>query len=200
MTDEAAARPRQSIRGRLVYLRPMEPEDVVLVHRWQQDADFRRLLGDPPRSQAARRQAFEELLPEQGKSVYSFVICRLEDDRAVGRTDLFEIDLDAGSAAFGIGIGDAHDRGRGYGTDAVKALVDFAFGELRLERVWLGTDEENVAAQRAYERAGFTVEGRLRRAYVDRGRLIDEVRMSMLRAEWQALARRKSWEYAAGDG
>ena len=42
--------------------------------------------------------------------------------------------------------------GKGYGTDAVNAIVDFAFGQLRLERVWLDTDAHNLRAQAVYTR------------------------------------------------
>ena len=52
--------------------------------------------------------------------------------------------------------------GKGYGTDAVRALVDFGFAELRLERVWLEVGTENPRAQRAYEKAGFIREATLR--------------------------------------
>lgn len=188
---------RQSVRGELVYLRPLEPGDAETVHRWYEDGDFRRLMGDLPLSLAARRAGYarsaEDFDPTT-TDVFRFIICRLEDGLPIGRTDLFAIDRTNGSAAFGIGIGDRTARGHGYGSDAVNALVDFAFGELRLERVWLSTDAENRVAQATYRRCGFVEEARRRRAFMDRGRSIDEVRMSLLRGEWEALPRRRSWQ------
>ena len=160
-----------------------------------------RLVGELPVSRAARSAHYERRVLEHDHNAsdwFSFMVCRLEDDLPVGRTDLFEIDRLNGTAAFGIGIGDPALWGKGYGSDAVNALVDFAFGELRLERVWLGTDAENVRAQRAYEKSGFRVEARLRNAYVDRGRFLDEVRMALLRDEWLALTRKRSWDFDAG--
>jgi RimJ/RimL family protein N-acetyltransferase len=198
----AIDRPRHGIRGELVYLRPLEPDDAATVHRWYEDDEFRRLMGDLPMSLAARRAGYERGAADFDPGttdVFRFVICRLEDGVPVGRTDLFSIDRTNGSAAFGIGIGDRAARGHGYGSDAVNALVDFAFGELRLERVWLSTDEENAAAQGTYRRCGFVEEARRRRAFVDRGRLIDEVRMSLLREEWEALPRRRSWALLEDD-
>ena len=193
----AAPFDRRTPRGALVFLRPMEPEDVELVHAWQQDGEYRRLMGDPPRSLAMRRRRFDELLPEQGSDVFSFVICRIDDGHPVGRMDLFHIDKVNGAAAFGIGIGEPALRGKGYGSDAVNALVDFAFGELRLERVYLTTDGPNVRAQRTYLKAGFVVEARRRRAWVENGVMIDEIRMSLLREDWLALDRKRSWDYIA---
>jgi RimJ/RimL family protein N-acetyltransferase len=198
---------RQGIRGASVFLRPLEPEDADQVHEWYEDGDFRRLMGDLPQSRAARRTRYERLTAEadrQTTDLFQFVICRISDGRPIGRVDLFEIDRINGSAGFGIGIGDPADRGKGYGSDAVNALVDFAFGELRLERVWLSTDEDNSWAQATYRRCGFVEEARSRRAYVDRGRLLDGIRMSLLRSEWQALTRNRSWDWLAesegGDG
>jgi RimJ/RimL family protein N-acetyltransferase len=190
-------RPIRGQRGERVYLRPLEPDDADLIHRWFEDTRLQALMGDLPMSLARRRQRYEDSVKGDGADVFRFVICLLEDDRAIGRTDIFELDRQNGSCAFGISIGDPDLWGRGYGTDAVNALVDFAFGQLRLERVWLDTDGHNVRAQAAYRKAGFTEEGRLRRAFFQDGHWSDDLRMAILRDEWAALPRLKSWELAA---
>ena len=186
---------RQSIRGERVFLRPIEPEDVDLVHRWHQDIALRRLGGQPPRSLARLRTRFEARRDEEGQSLFSFMICLLDDGRPIGRVDMFEIDRLNGSAQLGIEIGERSLWGKGYGTDAVDAALDFAFGELRLERVWLGTAADNIRAQRSYAKSGFVVEARLRNAYSERDRMVDEILMAILRDEWRDLARKRSWEY-----
>lgn len=189
-------RPIRGIRGERVYLRPLEPTDADLVHRWYEDTRVQTLMGDPPLSLAGRRQRYEDAVKADGADVFRFVICLLQDDRAIGRTDLFEVDRQNGSCAFGIAIGDPELWGRGFGTDAVNALVDFAFGQLRMERVWLDTDDHNTRAQAAYRKAGFAQEGRLRHAFYQDGRWTDDIRMAILRDEWAALPRLKSWELA----
>jgi RimJ/RimL family protein N-acetyltransferase len=190
-------RPIRGLRGERVYLRPLEPDDADLIHRWFEDTRLQTLMGDLPMSLAKRRQRYADSVKEDGSDVFRFVICLLDDDRAVGRTDIFEVDRQNGSCGFGISIGDPELWGRGFGTDAVNALVDFAFGQLRLERVWLDTDAHNARAQAAYRKAGFTEEGRLRRAFYQDGRWTDDLRMSILRDEWAGLPRLKSWELAA---
>jgi RimJ/RimL family protein N-acetyltransferase len=197
--DSNRPRPRPRHRGAKVYLRPFEPEDAALVHGWFSDAETSRLTGELPRSLARRRAAAGDGGGE-GSDWFGFIICLIADDRPVGRADIFEIDRRNGSAAFGIAIGEASQRGQGLGGDAVNAIVDFAFGQLRLERVWLGTDADNERALGVYERAGFTREARLRRAYFQDGVFQDEIRMAMLRSEWEALERPKAWDLEGQPG
>ena len=197
MTAPVAGR-HEAIRGALVFLRPLEPDDAPTLHRWYADGEFRRLIGQAPAALAVRRARLERRasVPEDDQpALFQFMICRIDDGSPFGFTDVFRIDRVNGSAGFGIGIGNVENRGRGYGSDAVNALVDFCFGELRLERVWLVTDSGNEIGQRTYAGCGFVEEARLRRAFVDRGRHIDGVRMSLLRAEWEALPRKRSWDW-----
>jgi RimJ/RimL family protein N-acetyltransferase len=190
VTPEPPRRP--VIRGTAVYLRPLEPEDVDLIHRWYQDAEYGALMGDRPSSLVARRTRLERRLAEPDPHVMSLAMCLLADSRMIGRVDLFEIDPFNGSAGFGIGIGDAADRGHGYGRDAVQALCDYVFGQLRLERLWLMTDADNLRAQHLYESVGFRHEGVARHAYYQDGRYQDDVRMAILREDWRALGRPKT--------
>jgi RimJ/RimL family protein N-acetyltransferase len=197
----SAAGVRHPIRGAKVYLRPFEPEDADLVSDWVADVEVARLTGELPLSRHSRRVKLEQWLDAFDRDTadaFRFVICRLEDDRPIGRCDLFDIDRVNGNAALGITIGDRTLWGGGYGSDAVNALVDFGFGELRLERIWLATDAGNVRAQRSYARSGFLAEARLRNAFHDHGRFVDELRMALLRGEWEAQDRKRSWDYDAG--
>jgi len=175
----------------------MEPEDADLVSAWYDDARVATLMGDLPISHAHRRARYERASREPEDDVFRFVICRLEDDVPVGRTDLFELDRGNGSCAFGITIGDPADWGRGYGSDALNALMDFAFGQLRLERVWPDTETTNLRAQAAYRKAGFEVEGTLRRAWFQDGVWKDDLRMALLRDRWLELDRPRSWDLLA---
>lgn len=189
------------IRGRSVYLRPAEREDLPLFVRWlNDDATSRFLAIRAPLSMALEERWFESMLRQQGDEAYHFVICQLKDGQAIGATDLHEVDRDNGSAAMGIVIGEVDLVGQGLGTDALNALVDFAFGELRLERIWLDVYDFNPRAVRSYEKAGFALEGRFRRARFARGKHHDVLRMAILREEWEASERPKSWDLDGGGG
>ncbi len=198
MTDDPSAspqRPNPILRSERVYLRALEPADAELVHRWYEHADTARLMGEMPLSLARRRADAETATGQAGRDWFSFVICLIADDRPIGRADIFEIDRYNGSAGFGLAIGEHDVRGGGLGTEAVNVIVDFCFGQLRLERVWLVTDSVNLKAQHVYEKAGFAHEGRLRRAFYQDGIFQDDIRMAILRDEWEALPRKRSWEF-----
>ncbi len=193
--SEGARRPNPILRNERVYLRAIEPEDAAVVHAWYAHADTARLMGEMPRSLARRRLDVEGATKESGRDWLSLIVCLIDDDRPIGRVDIFEIDKYNGSAGFGLAIGEHEARGAGLGTEAVNVVVDFCFGQLRLERVWLVTDSVNLRAQRVYEKAGFVHEARLRRAFFQDGVFQDDIRMAILRDEWEALPRKRSWDY-----
>nr|WP_227754355.1 GNAT family protein [Stagnihabitans tardus] len=79
--------------------------------------------------------------------------------------------------------------GRGEGQAFLRAMVDFAFRDLKAARLWLDASSENPRAQASYLKAGFTFEGRMRSHWYRPalGRNVDLMLYGMLRAEWQAL-------------
>ena len=85
----------------------------------------------------------------------------------------------------GIALGREHI-GRGYGSDAMRVMVGYAFRELGLHRLQLGVAPFNQAGIRAYQKAGFVEEGRRREAVLHDGRWYDQVLMSILDHEWAA--------------
>jgi RimJ/RimL family protein N-acetyltransferase len=183
------------IRGESVYLRPAERTDLPLFVRWFADAETARgLMVRAPFSLAAEEQWFADMATRQGKTDYHFVICRLTDDQPIGTAGLHDLDFVNGNAEFGISIGEKAEWNRGYGTDALHAICDFGFGELRLERIELEVYASNARAQRSYEKAGFVLEGTLRRRHYGQGRHEDVLIMGLLREEWAAQNRRRAWE------
>ena len=106
----------------------------------------------------------------------------------------------ADPGSLGIVIGESAYRGKGYGTDAINAILDFAFGELGLERVSLSTLADNQAGQHAFEKAGFKLEGTARNATFNRGKFRDNILMGVVRADWDKLKRKRSWDFSDADG
>ena len=186
---------RPIIRGAHVFLRAAERDDLPLFARWFNDAEvLRNLAMRAPMSDAGEAAWFDRMLAAQGTTDYHFVICLLADARPIGTIGLHGLDLRSGNAEFGIAIGEKSEWGKGHGTDALRAICDFGFGELRLQRISLLVYEGNERARRSYQKAGFIPEGTLRRAHYARGEHHDVHVMSLLRDEWAAMSHRRSWD------
>ena len=195
MTDEEAPAPRPMIRGDRVWLRPIEPADMVADSSLAGDAEVGHFLGaKSPRSRASAERFATEVLSQAGETGYGYAICLLGQERSIGTVFLHNVDKVNGSGTVGIFLGDRRYLGQGYGTDALNALVDFGFGELRLERIELEVFDYNARAMRSYVKAGFQTDAVLRRARFHRGAHHDVHLMSILRDDWLALPRQRSWE------
>lgn len=182
---ESVPDPRPIIAGERVFLRVAERSDLRAFVRWFNDVEvIRNLAMRAPMSEAAESQWYERMLASQGTTDYHFVICLLEGRRPIGTAGLHGLDLVNGNAEFGIAIGEKAEWGKGYGTDATRAICDFGFGELRLERISLSYHDGNERGRRTYERAGFVHESTLRRAHFAVGEHHDVHVMSLLREEW----------------
>ncbi len=193
MTDGTT--PLHIIRGERVYLRASERTDIPNFVRWLNDADTASYLTmRAPMSVAMEERWFEQMVAAQGKDGYHFVICTLAEDRPIGSVSLFNLDTLNGNAGIGISIGEKELWGQGLGTDAMLALLDFGFGQLRLERLWLDVYDFNERARRSYEKCGFVLEGTQRHAIYKLGRFVDIHLMAILRSEWEALGHQRPWE------
>lgn len=102
----------------------------------------------------------------------------------VGIVGLYAVDFLSQKAELRILIGQT--RGAGIGTEAVRLLLNFGFGMLNLHRIYLGTAEENKAAYRAFEKNGFRPEGLLIEDLYRDGHWYNNVRMAVLRRDWEA--------------
>jgi RimJ/RimL family protein N-acetyltransferase len=192
-----AQRPEPMLRGERVWLGAAEKEHVVDDGSWLNDAEIGHFLGiKQPISRDASTRFAEEFLSQAGKTLFPFNISLLADDRRIGGCVLRDVDHENGSAEVAIFIFDRRLLGQGLGTDALNCLIDFGFGELRLERIYLQVFDYNERARRSYEKAGFQTDATLRHARFHRGVHHDVHLMSILRAEWLALERRRAWESA----
>lgn len=111
-----------------------------------------------------------------------FVIERLEDGAYLGTTGYTVESAVHRVAIAGIGLR-REETGKGYGTDAIRVLSDFAFDQHGIEVVRLTVLDNNPAGIRAYEKAGFEIVGRLREAVWRDGAWLDEVEMARVRPD-----------------
>ena len=151
---------------------------------WHQDSQIKRLADSEPVRHFTFKQ--ERELHEKGLSeFYSFMIWTLAEGRLIGNTDLSDINWSSGNAWLGIWIGDKEFLGRGFGTDAMKIIINYAFMEMNLRRISLTVFSYNERAFHLYEKLGFQLEGRERKSIHRAGTRADLVYMGMLRREWE---------------
>ena len=182
----APAEPVVNIRGERVALGPVHRGLLTLIERW--DNEFRTvdLGGGDPRPQSAESIAatWEPLLRGERADWLGFAIYALPDLRPIGIANIRDFSNPHGTAEFGITIGDASDRGQGFGTEATRLLLDYAFTVLGVHNVWLDTPAYNAGAIRAYEKAGFREIGRRRGARTLAGTRYDVVLMDCIADEF----------------
>jgi RimJ/RimL family protein N-acetyltransferase len=173
------------LHGQLVRLAAANSEtDAELLARWSRDSEYARQLdSDPARPQSVKhaKEDVQKWMENESPDNFGFMIRTLADDRLIGFIGLDGIRWTHGDSFMGIGIGDPEYRGKGYGTDALRVILRYAFTELNLHRVSLNVFEYNLRAIRSYEKAGFVVEGRERQSLNRDGRRWDLIYMGILR-------------------
>lgn len=101
-----------------------------------------------------------------------------------GTIGLLSIDTKNSKAEYYIAMGEAAYKGKGVATEASKLILDYGFNTLNLNRIYLFTESENVAAQRLFEKIGFLKEGLIRSDIVSHGKYVDRYAYGVLREEW----------------
>ncbi len=176
--------------GKLTRLVAADPEKLgELVAKWSRDSEFYQLFdSDPtlPRNAKRAQEHFRERAEKDRGGNFHFLVQSLQDERIIGEGGLFDAFSPHHNAWLAIGIGERELWGKGYGTDAVNILLRFAFQELNLHRVNLGTFEYNARAIRAYEKIGFVHEGKWRQSMRRDGKRWDNYFMAILRRDWEA--------------
>lgn len=180
------------IQGERIRLRRDERADISKFVGWLNDPEVRRYLSlNMPISMASEEQWFENMLklpaPEQPFAIeIRKTSTENETDtwEMIGNCGFMDIDHTARSAEVGLFIGDKSCWNKGYGTEVMRLLLHFGFETLNLNRIFLHVDEDNKGGIRAYEKAGFVDEGRLRQAVYRDGQYLDLLIMSVIRSEW----------------
>jgi len=183
--DDMADQPIINILGELVALGPLDRKLLPIYQRWMNQFDMLRTLDFPPQPLTLEAETDWFEAAARSTEMY-FTIYERSSWRPIGNLDLRAIDFRNRSAEFGITIGEADCRGKGYGTEATRLTLDFAFTALGLHSVTLAVFAYNPGAIRAYEKAGFRKIGRRREAKWMGGRLWDIIYMDCLATEFES--------------
>lgn len=169
------------LTGERVLLRPFRPDDVEPL--WTARLDplyWAQTTEQPYVAQSLDDYRRRYTAPSTDSSAQFAVEA---EGRLVGRAGLFAVEELARLCEVGLSLLPG-ERGKGYGSDALRVLVAFAFRTRNLRRVHLQTLASNEAALHAYRAVGFVEEGRQREHAWVEGSYDDVVRMGLLRDEW----------------
>lgn len=173
------------LEGERVELRRHVRENYPLYGEWYADPEVWRLTSwaAAPLDTKSVQRLFENR--ELSRTDDSFAIFRKGKQEPIGVISLMNISKAHASADLSVIVGHPEDRDRGYGTEAIEAVLDYGFETLGLNRIGLSVFDFNAAAISAYEKLGFREEGRLRQAIKRDHAFHDAILMSILRSEWQ---------------
>ncbi len=175
------------IYGERVRLRAVERSDLPTFVRWFNDPEVRQYLDIyEPISTEGEEQWFEDLQKRQDVRVYALEARVGEEWVHIGNIGLHRIRWKDRNAVLGIAIGEKEYWGKGYGADAIRTILRFAFEEMNLHRVELEVIDFNHRARRCYEKVGFRYEGTRRQAVFRNGAYHDLIVMSILRDEFRS--------------
>src|SRR5690606_27131199 len=146
------------LKSKNIYLRALEPEDLNFLFESENNSDFWELSNvQTPFSKFALKNYLERSLSEDiyGLRELRLVICKTEDDSPIGLIDLFDFDPKNKRAGVGILISDQKNRGSGYGSEALKILIDYAFGIVQLHQLYCNILSDNQNSMSLFMKYNF---------------------------------------------
>ena len=173
----------KKITGQRLYLSPFNPSDPEIHAKWANWMNNRAVsdtFGGHQNmvSLATAKKAVEEL------SGYRFDIVLRDSDDLIGHISLHDIDHLHRHAFMGIVIGEDEHRGRGYGTEAARLILDYGFNTLNLHNIMLSVHADNHAGISSFKKAGFKDAGRRRDWIFKNGEYHDVLYMDILATEF----------------
>ncbi len=167
-----------------LYLRSHEPEDADKAYRWFNNCEIKRLIGEVyPLSKTEAKEKLEEWTRDRNS--LSLSIVTKKGNILIGVAGLIKIDTVHRRAELAIIIGEEEYWSKGYGTEAIRTLLDYGFSRLNLNMVYLGVIDINERAVKAYRKVGFVQDGVVREKYLIDGKFCNCIMMSILKREFE---------------
>lgn len=164
--------------GEKVYLSPLNPDDYEIYTKWLNNSNITQYL--TLHNSMVSLLGEKEYLENTSKKEFNYAIVKKENDELMGSIAFDKIDYKNGNASMGIFIGEDDNLSKGYGSEAIKLLLEFGFNELRLHNVDLSVLEGNERAMKCYKKCGFKEYGRRHEVLYRNGEYIDLIYMEII--------------------
>jgi len=155
------------IKGKKVNLRPFQMKDAKKTLAWRNDPAnrFLAMMHPYPVTKEMEQDWLKGILSDTSNRSITFAIEKADKHKLIGNFQLRDIQWIHRRAWLGITIGDDSERGRGYGEEAMRLGLEYAFRTLNLNKILLEVISSNKGAIRLYERLGFIKEGLLKKQF-----------------------------------
>ena len=168
----------KKLEGEHVYLSPINVEDTEKYVKWLNNYDIVKYLNIY--NSMVSLEGEREFLSKEANKEFMFAIIKKDNDELLGNVGLDSISYKNGSATLGIFMGEEANLGKGYGSEAIKLVIHYAFNDLRLHSINLKVFDDNLRAQKAYQKCGFVECGRLHDSLYRGGQYHDEIIMEIV--------------------
>lgn len=182
-----------NIKGRKVWLRAIEKDDLPLLQKWGNDPEIQYNLGGWhfPTSLEDQLKWFGSL---SVNSLHQRFAIEVEQEGLIGTANLVDIDWKNKHAFHGMMLGNQKMRGKGYGVDTVMTVMRYVFDELGLERLDGSMIEYNKASLNMYlGKCGWKEEGRQRHWYYRKNQYWDRIMVGVLKEDYMELVRKNNY-------
>lgn len=167
-----------------LYLAPMMVSDAEKYCEWMNDKEVTDGI-NKTKDVTTFENEIEYLENVCKNGTYAFSIVKKDNDKLIGSCTLMHSDFIAQTAEIGIAIGEKASRGKGYGVEVIKMLLEYGFNTLNLNAICLEAYSFNENALKCYKKAGFREVGKKREAGYQNGKRCDIIIMDMLRSEYE---------------
>ncbi len=180
------------LRGVKTVLRPIDENDLELLHKWENDPEVTYFLNaDRYRSMSHEEIQRRYRQIRMDPTMELFIIETLRGER-IGMIGYDNFSVERRSFRVYIGIGEKQYWNQGYGTDAMCALLRYGFSNLQVERIYLSVYDFNDRAIAAYRKCGYKVDGVRRNVALVDGQWCDSIEMSVTAADFERQMQRRA--------
>ena len=174
----------KKIIGKSIYLSPFSEDDYISFTKWINDYETSIYLDQYSKIFTLEDEKdFVEKARKDDKVYLSIV--KLSNDELIGNVSLMNIDHINKTATLGIMIGKKDEREKGYGTEAINLLLDYAFNHLNLNNIMLELLDTNERAKKCYLKCGFKQLGIRRQSHYLNGVYHDSIYMQILKEDFK---------------
>jgi RimJ/RimL family protein N-acetyltransferase len=173
----------RKIIGERLYLSPVSEDDAGLYLRWMNDGAVAKNFAQYNRAVGSRDDL--DWLFHPPKDMHRFAMVLLDGDELIGSISLHNIDHLNRNAFIGIFIGEESRRGKGYGAEAIRLILEYGFNTMNLRGVALTVHADNPDAIACYRKVGFREVGRLSDWVFKDGKYVDKQYMEILKKDFR---------------